>query len=212
MNAKVLIACLAAALGSTAAANAQGTFTPDWRVNGVNSVSVNPGDLVTVTGVASWTPAAFGLGSAQFRVNLNNANDTDTLTYAEILGLGRNPALRLLPQTLVDNTVAGGRTITGMGNTVIDAAQGPQIINPPFNASNPIEVFRFMFVAGAADRTIDIGSQITAVNLYSNAQGMPTLPYTPSVDGAQISIVPAPGAAALMGIGGLLCIRRRRQN
>lgn len=211
MNAKVLVACLAAALGTTAAANAQGgTFTLDWRVNGVNSVTVNPGDLVTVTGVATWTPAAHGLGSAQFRVTLDNADATDTLTYSEVLGLGRNPALRMLPQVLADNTVAGGRTITGAANAAIDAAQAPQIINPLFDTSNPIEVFRFILVAGAPDRTIDIGSEIAAVNLYASAQGLPTLPYTTSVDGAQISIVPAPGAAALVGIGGLLCIRRRR--
>jgi hypothetical protein len=213
MNVKGLLACLVVTAGTAGMANAQlGTYTLDWRVNGADSISVNPGAVVLVTATANWAPATTGLGSTQMRVNLANANASDTLQYSELLGLGRNASLRLLPQSLVDSAIAGGRAITGSANTVIDAGQLPQMVNPLFNGSNPIEVFRFMFVAGAAGRTVDIASPLTAVNLYANAQGFPTAPYSASVDGAHIQIVPAPGAMALLGTGGIVAIRRRRRN
>lgn len=205
-----MIACIASVIGSATVANAQ-VFTLDWLVNGQNSVSVAPGSLVTVTGVASWTPAAFGLGNAQFRVNLAGSDMSDALQYSEALGLGRNPLLRFTPQVLTDAAIAGGRAITGAGNTVVDAAQGPQIINPLFTGANPVEVFRFMFVAGLGGRTVDIGSPMTSVTLMSNFMGQPTAPYTPVVDGAQIQIVPTPGSMALLGLGGVACLRRRRR-
>jgi uncharacterized protein (TIGR03382 family) len=213
MNAKVLLACLVATVGSAGIANAQvGAFTLDWLANGSNAISVSPGDIVTVTGVANWTPAAHGLGSAQFRVDLGNSDATDALQYAEILGLGRNPSLRMLPQAMTDTLLPGGRSISGIGGAPIDAAQAPQFINPLFNGANPIEVFRFMFIAGDAGRTIEIGSPITAFNVYANAMGMPAGPYAPSIDGAQNEIVPTPGSLALVGVGGLACLRRRRRS
>jgi hypothetical protein len=213
MNVKGLLACLVVTAGTAGMASAQiGSYTLDWRVNGADSISVNPGAVVLVTATANWAPATTGLGSTQMRVNLANSDASDALQYSEALGLGRNASLRLLPQALVDSAIVGGRAITGAANTVIDAGQLPQMVNPLFNAGNPIEVFRFMFVAGAAGRTVDIASPLTAVNLYANAQGFPTLPYSTSVDGAHIQIVPAPGAMALLGTGGVVAIRRRRRS
>jgi hypothetical protein len=210
MNAKILAAAVVA-LGSAAAANATlPIYTLNWTVNGQESVSVAPGSLVLVQGFASWDPAAHGLGSNQMRIELMNSNATDTLTYAEVLGLGRNSLLRMMPQTFADGAIAGGRRITATGGGVIDAAQLPQIMNPLYTNANPVEVFRFTVVAGTAGRTIDIDSPITNVNLYANAQGMPTTPYEITTDGAHIQIVPAPGAAALLGLGGLVSIGRRR--
>lgn len=211
MNAKLLAAAAVAALGTAGVANATiPIYTLDWLVNGQDSVTVTPGSLVVVQGFASWEPAAHGLGSNQMRVELMNSNVSDTLTYSELLGLGRNPLLRMLPQAFTDGAIAGGRRITATAGAVIDSAQLPQMMNPLYTNANPVEVFRFTFLAGTAGRTIDIDSPITNVNLYANAAGMLTTPYEITTDGAQIQIIPAPGAAALLGLGGLVSCRRRR--
>jgi hypothetical protein len=213
MNAKSLALAAFAVIGTAAAANATlPVYTLDWLVNGQDSVTVNEGDVVLVTAVATWFPAAHGLGSNLMRVELDNSDASDAYQYAEAMGLGRNPLLRLSPQSFVDAPIAGGRTITASGNTAIDSAQLPQFLNPFFTAANPIEVFRFMFVAGDAGRTVGIDSPLDGVNLYANMMGTPTEPYILGVDGAQIEIVPAPGAMALVGLGGVACLRRRRKN
>jgi MYXO-CTERM domain-containing protein len=213
MNAKTLLVACTAVVGSAAAANATlPIYTLNWLVNGQESVVVNEGDLVLVTGIASWTPAAHGLGSTQFRVELMNADASDDLTYAELGGLGRNVPLRMMPQMFQDGPIGGGWEIEGLGGGVIDAAQLPQMFNPGYTSANPVEVFRFEFIAGDAGRTIDIDSPIQNVNIYANAMGTPTLPYEITTDGARIQVVPAPGAAALVGLGGLVSLRRRRRN
>lgn len=211
MNAKSLILAAAAVIGTSAAANATlPVYTLDWLVNGQDSVTVNEGDVVLVTAVANWLPAAHGLGSNMMTVTLDNSNASDAFQYSEALGLGRNPFLRLTPQSFTDGLMPGGRNITAMGGLPIDSAQMPQFINPAYVSSNPVEVFRFMFVAGSAGRTVDIDSPLAGVNLYANAMGNAADPYILGVDGAHIEIVPAPGAMALLGLGGAVCLRRRR--
>jgi hypothetical protein len=214
MNSRAIVLAGLALIGaSAAAANADlPTYTLDWKVNGQESVVVNEGDVVLVTATANWGPPTHGLGSNMMRVELANSDATDAYQYSEAMGLGRNPLLRLTPQSFINNAIPGGWTITGAGNTTIDSAQLPQFINPLYTPANPIEVFRFLFTAGAAGRTIDIDSPLSGVNLYADAMGTPVPPYILGVDGAQIQIVPAPGAMALLGLGGALCVRRRRGN
>ncbi len=215
MKIRSLIVVIGAMLTAAGAANAQfGTFTIDWRANGQDNITVAPGTLVTVTGIASWAPAAYAFGGTSFRVNLVNADMSDVLNYAELPaggGMGRTASLRLLPQVLVDAPGGGGRNITSMANGTIDPAQLP---SPIMNTANPIQIFSFTFLAGNGGRTVDIGSGITNVNLYAAPNGLPTGPYTPAVDPAHITItpVPTPGSIALMSLGGVACIRRRRKN
>lgn len=213
MNAKLFITACTVALGFAGAANASvPTYTLNWLVNGQESVIVNEGETVLVTGTASWVPAAHGFGSTRMRVELANSDASDSMVYAESLGMGRNGLLRMMPQAFTDSTISGGRKITGTADTAIDIAQLPQFMNPMYVNGNPVEIFRFEFVAGTAGRLIDIGSPIDNVNLYSNAMGAPTFPYSITVDGAQIQIVPTPGSMALLGLGGAVCLRRRRKN
>ncbi len=214
MSIRTLIAA-ALFIGTTAAAAASaqtGTFTIDWKVNGVEGVSVVPGATVLVTGTANWTPAGFGLGGTQFRVNLANANMTDTLVYTEAMGLGRSPNLRLTPQSLMDSSNITSRSITAAANTPVDAAQAPQFINPGYSTANPIQVFSFMFTAGAAGRTINIGSEMLGATVLSNSFGIPLpVQYQRVSDGATIEVVPTPGSVALLGLGGMLTLRRKRR-
>lgn len=211
MNIRIFIAAAALAVSAAGVANAQ-TFTLDWRVNGVNAVTVAPGSTVVITAIASWNPATFGLGGTQFRVNLANADMSDTLLYTEAMGLGRNPLFRLSPQSLTDTMAGGIRSITAAANAPVDAAQAPMFINPLFTAANPVEVFRFTFTAGTAGRVIDVGAQSTGLTLVSNAMGFPVVtPYQRIVDNATISIVPTPGSLALLGLGGAMTFRRKRK-
>ncbi len=214
MNAKVLLAGFVASSVRPASPAPRSARTPSTGgFNGANSISVNPGDLVTVTGHRQLDARRLRPGEQPVPRQPHELGcDGHACSTPRPLGLGRNASLRLLPQALMDSTAAGVRSITGPANAPVDAAQLQQAFNPLFNGSNPIEVFRFMFVAGNAGRTVDIGSQIVALNLFSNAQGVPTAPYTPSVDGAQIQIVPTPGSLALVGLSGLTVLRRRRRN
>lgn len=213
MRTRSLLAAAAVILTGSAVASAQtATFTIDWKVNGVEGVSVIPGATVLVTGTASWTPSAYGLGGTQFRVNLTDANMTDSLVYTEAMGLGRNPLFRLTPQSLTDSASVSARSITAASNIPIDAAQAPQFINPGFTTANPVQVFAFTFTAGAAGRTINIGSEMLGATTVSNAFGMPTgIQYSRVSDGASIQIVPTPGSLALLGLGGAMSFRRKRR-
>jgi hypothetical protein len=211
MKIRTLILSVLAAGACTAGANAQ-TFTLDWKVNGQETVNVTPGSLVIVTGTASWNPGTYGLGGTQFHVNMAGADATDLLNYSEALNMGRNPLLRLTPQTLMDSISGGVRTISAAAGANIDAAQAPQIVNPAFSTANPIMVFTYQMIAGSAGRTITIGSDINGLTLLTSAMGQQsTVVYTRVSDGATINVVPTPGSLALLGLGGSMTFRRRRR-
>jgi hypothetical protein len=211
MKIRALIISAIAAGAAAASANAQ-TFTIDWKVNGLESVSVAPGSLVIVTGTANWNPGTYGLGGTQFHVNMTGADATDLLNYSEALNLGRSPLLRLTTQSLTDSISGGVRTISAAAGANIDAAQAPQFINPLFSTANPIMVFTYQFVAGDAGRTINIDSDINGLTLLTSAFGQPsTVQYTRISDGASINVVPTPGSLALLGLGGSMTFRRRKR-
>lgn len=212
MKIRTLILSVIATGAAAAGANAQ-TFTIDWKVNGLESVNVAPGALVIVSGTANWAPPTFGLGGTQFHVNMAGADGTDLLNYTEGLGMGRNPLLRFTPQTLMDSISGGTRTISAAAGANIDAAQAPMFINPLFSSANPIMLFTYQFIAGAAGRTINIGSDINGLTLVTNAFGQPsTVQYARVSDGAVINVVPTPGSLALLGLGGSMTFRRRRKS
>ncbi|MBC7835004.1 MAG: hypothetical protein H7Y88_07875 [Phycisphaerales bacterium] len=183
-------------------------ITLDWKVNGQESVNVTPGQTVIVTGTAMWGADSLlsGLASMLLTVEMPGSDLTDALDFASP-GLGRNSALSMMPQLLVDIPMPGMRTISA--NTgAIDLFQLPAFINPGFDASNPIEVFRYTFTAGGANRMVPVDSPVFASQLY-DAVGMAG-PVPTFVDGAIINIVPSPGSLALLGLSGTMLARRRR--
>ncbi|MBC7834990.1 MAG: PEP-CTERM sorting domain-containing protein [Phycisphaerales bacterium] len=195
-------------LGLAASANAQQMITIDWKANGLDNIAILPGQTVTVTGTAQWdfNPMLTGFAASLFNVDLAGATFTDGLNYTGA-GLGRNASLSFMPQILTDMPLPGARMITA--NTGgIDDFQLPVFINPGFDAGNPIELFRFNFTAGATNHVVNVGSTHLYAQLY-DFMGM-SVDAVALVDGATISIVPAPGSLALLGLSGTLAARRRR--
>ena len=58
--------------------------------------------------------------------------------------------------------------------------------------------------------TTTVGAALGDVDLVSVASGASAAGGVAFTDDFRVAAIPAPGAAALMGIGGLLCVRRRR--
>ncbi len=77
--------------------------------------------------------------------------------------------------------------------------------------SNPIDIFSFEVVAGAAGSLSYVAN---GVNTVFPDDGIFTLGEEfagqTSSDAVTINAIPAPGAVALLGLGGLVAARRRR--
>lgn len=200
---------VAAATGT--AAHAQ-TVRLDWRVNGQEAAAVQPGDAVLVEGFLSWDlQTGIGLSSADWTVTLTGADASDALNYTEP-AFGRN-AMMLPPvaSPVIDLTTPSGREIKTTAPTgTIAAFQFPGALNPLFQPQNPVRVFTFMFTAGDAGRTIDIGGSFTSAAVYTSMMGTSVFAAQRIVDGASISVVPTPASAALLASAGLVAARRRR--
>lgn len=89
-----------------------------------------------------------------------------------------------------------------------------QNLAPNFNgvAGNDVVFMTYTLNLGAsaADRTLELGVGTTSnINIYTTAGGSSTAAQTVR-DGATITVTPAPGALALVGLGGLVAGRRRR--
>jgi hypothetical protein len=119
----------------------------------------------------------------------------------------------------LDNNVnpeTTGRVVTGQSTFAI-----PGVPWQGFEAANGVVGFLYRFTAGDAGRTIDItarffrsGTPAPTGNqfvVYINEAGSNTKFTTDaSIVDASVTIVPAPGALALLGLGGLVAGRRRR--
>src|SRR5690606_1249115 len=98
--------------------------------------------------------------------------------------------------------IASGGDVTGI--IVGQVHFPPHIIADP---SNPQPVWRGEFtVTDFAERTIDFSTDTMEFRVYSEWSH----PRRPTEGEGRIGVVPAPAGLALLGLGGLAAVRRRR--
>jgi hypothetical protein len=114
------------------------------------------------------------------------AAQVDPIAFAH---LGNLTGADVAPGILANDLSTYGLTFMASGDDSVDDAFGG-----PFG--DPL----FAFVAPATD------TYTVITHMFGNYEG--SLPYEVQVTG---STVPAPGAAALAAVGGLMCVRRRRR-
>lgn len=148
-----------------------------------------------------------------------NVSVTDTLT----MDLLANAGLRFDSITLITN---GTRTITGSPGVNSVQADGTidvtGLTGDPFFGTDSYTFFDDQPAAGAAWSdsamvTIPLGTQVTELNLLATqdlfaiaGDGTSQITATFEIVGVAVSLVPEPSAIALLGLGGLALLRRRR--
>ncbi len=182
---------------------------------------------ITIAAIAGIAAAASAQSvSLSFAADTTSANIGDTISWtvsASFSGFADSSAYYGGYVGSFDASDAGLGTsgnfmnmMNGEGVPATSAGASVNTINI-FNAallgtddnSNPIDIFSFDVVAGAAG-ALSYGAD--GVNTVFPDDGIFTLgeEYQASVNSDSVSIVPAPGALALLGLGGLAAARRRR--
>lgn len=179
-----------------------------------DTVAVNPGAAVLVRFVVSFDRTAgwdaWG-GTTLTQLNVTGSDAGDTAT-----GFGG----RTQPQSQTFDLFGAG-TASGKIDRKDNTAGSIQMAQLPTNnggvKDNPIVVFSFTYNVsnnGAhGDVTLDAAStNITLATLFTTGGGtsVQIAAAGRSVDGATITMVPAPGALAVGGLAGLAGLRRRR--
>ncbi len=114
--------------------------------------------------------------------------------------------------------IAGGfRIFQNNNDDTINGFQGnatllPTLFTEYVNFDENIEVFRISYTATTeGDHVVDVRTAgATAFLNASYAVGQNVLPLMLAGDQITITVIPAPGAFALLGLGGLAAVRRRR--
>lgn len=175
---------------------------------------VTAGETVTLSLMASWDPAEVGFASSIFEVfgddDAYAASDAIDVTESDEdtldVFLGRNPSFRMAG---TNPPYATGDDITA-DPTGVDVFQLPLAFNPDFNGDNPIELFRFTWVtADDTPRMITYTSIHINADVYIDDFGS-SVPYGITVLPASFAVVPAPASMAVLSLGGMVFVRRRR--
>lgn len=166
----------------------------------------------------------FALSEITNGTNLNEAHVSTVGQFARRFSPSASgvPALQLIGAgsglVRIDNATnpdTTGRVLMGQSTFAIPGGPFWQGLD----TSNPISVFGYVFRAGTGlGRVINVGGAITVAGnpaapqfrFYIDAAGSSQVPAAVESLGAAVTIVPAPGALALLGLGGLVAGRRRR--
>lgn len=225
-----------AVAGLAAAANAQvGTANVAYEVSDDGGATWNGGLTETVASSvlvrirASWSDDAgmYAFAGAQFDVvvtGVGGAGAGDTVSNAIRPGTTSGGSAQTIVATRFGNQIKidDVRDTLGPGAGTRGVFPGQLVENfagTNFSNANPITIFQFelnldgsigdrdmssLYIAPSGGNTID-----RVMRIYTSPAGAQNTPST-TTRGATVRVVPAPGALALLGLGGLAIARRRR--
>lgn len=225
---------LFAVAGVAAAASAQsGKLTWEVSKDGGNTwagglTSVEPTQTsVLVRAVVSWTgvPTALGLAGVTFDGVVSGAQAGDAVsspvrafTFAAQTIVAQPQGAGVIKIDDSRDTFAPGFSGTGQRN--VNPSQGAPFATPGFVSSNPVVVFSYTLGLGGELGVRSVTSVFNtsgngftrALALYTTSGGSQSFVSAANIgiNSAQVEVVPAPGAIALLGLGGLIAGRRRR--
>lgn len=220
---------IVAGLAMTGTAIAQPAGEMRWQVSADNGATWNSGRTtlqsaspVLVRAVASWSgvPSGLGLGGTMFDVTISNAGQAD----------GARDFVRAL--TFVQQTIAATRLANnvikidddrdtrppGLDRFGVNVAQEIPVVGN-FNSANPLTLFTFALDVDASVGVRRVSSvfqpsfpDVAFAIFTTPTGGQVRIPIASiAVVPAEVEIVPAPGAAAVLTLAGIAAVRRRRR-
>lgn len=114
-----------------------------------------------------------------------------------------------------DDLSPAGPVITGDGSNSVEfvATAGGSLFNGTHTADNPWSPFTFSYAGDLGGFGFELFNQNTNTFVqapFGNPINMINGDGSPGAQSYRVDIVPAPASAALLGLGGLAAIRRRR--
>jgi hypothetical protein len=189
---------------------------------------VSAGVLFVVSGL---TASAHGLihlsGVVSYGANASGASITEPAEYDNILATGNLPVTingQVRGTTFLLNDGPNAFTFTGVGGNynALSLYLGPtgDAFSRPFASLPDLVTYgSSMPLTPAAGTLVQTNGQYSGLGAYSGATSFTIGDLTVSVTGFtfangsgtfELTVVPAPSAAALLGLSGLMLIRRRR--
>ena len=184
--------------GMAAVASAQ-TMTISWMVSdtGNGDGIIEPGESALLSMWASMDPGATGFAGSIYDIIGTSNWDTGTI--------GEFDYDNLLDELTDDGTLQANNDIT-----TVESFQLPPLFNGNFIADNPIELYNITWTPNDySNRTVTGGTVHINFDVYTDEFGT-SIPYDGDVSGFRFDVVPAPASVALLGLGGLVAVRRRR--
>jgi MYXO-CTERM domain-containing protein len=222
---KTTLAAALAVAAVTGAAHAQGVLA-NWTFE--TSVPATAGPFAAEGGINGATSQASGFhagaaaysspagnGSAHsFSSNTWAINDyyqftTSTLGFTNIRFQWDQTSSNTGPRDFSLMWSTDGVTFTSLATTTVLANASP---NPVWNATtaSPIYTTGPLAAPAALNNQAIVYFRLVDMSTVSANGGTVATAGTDRIDNVTISSVPGPGAAALLGVGGLIVLRRRR--
>ncbi len=222
------IMTLVAVAGAAVAANAQTGGTATYSIqfsNGTNSISLTAGQSTSVSVFVSFDPglgASYGTALPLQGVILGANNGGFSIggvgsgggsgNFGVLPGAG-HPSLmapyNFLPGVATNQGTAAGNNLNGV-------LWGHQFIFSPVHPlpANPAKVWEGTFTMvtnGQVDFSFN-GMALTGIDVSSGPVAAGAIPWVADFasSGGTAVITPAPASLALLGLGGLVALRRRR--
>ncbi len=204
---RATLAATGAVAAIACAAIAQASVV-EYTLHG-DTTEASLGDTIRITVDAVIDPqgAPFhALALSVFNIVNDDFTGGGTMDFTSpTLGLAPEFAPTGSPGTLIDNDIIG-----------VQAAQLPGFINPAVNTDTNLTIYTFEYSIDDAtprDVTFDLSGLMTQVYAGSGPGGSAIITSSSNPFTVSVNTVPAPGAAALLGLAGICGRgRRRRKN